>query len=79
MMTGREIIEWITALGHDELIGIGEDGMTLENPRTKEALEVGMVPERYPNSPPEHVKVLHGQCPICHHYGDDCTGRDLTK
>lgn len=23
---------------------------------------------------PGHVKVLHGQCSVCLHYGDDCTG-----
>lgn len=22
----------------------------------------------------DHIKVAHGKCPICHHYGDDCTG-----
>jgi hypothetical protein len=21
-----------------------------------------------------HPKITHGQCPICRHYGDDCTG-----
>ena len=24
---------------------------------------------------PKHDKVLHGECPVCHHYGDDCTGQ----
>jgi hypothetical protein len=23
-----------------------------------------------------HRKVLHGQCPVCQHYGSDCTGTD---
>lgn len=23
---------------------------------------------------PEHPKRLHGQCPVCQHFGDDCTG-----
>jgi hypothetical protein len=22
-----------------------------------------------------HIKVLHGQCKVCGHYGDDCTGK----
>jgi len=24
----------------------------------------------------EHRKVQHGQCPVCKHYGDDCTGEE---
>jgi hypothetical protein len=30
---------------------------------------------------PTHVKVPHGRCPHCKHYGEDCTGRNesLTK
>jgi hypothetical protein len=23
---------------------------------------------------PEHTKVRHGKCPVCGHYGEDCTG-----
>jgi hypothetical protein len=23
---------------------------------------------------PKHAKILHGECPICGHYGLDCTG-----
>lgn len=22
-----------------------------------------------------HPKIKFGQCPVCHHYGDDCTGK----
>lgn len=27
-----------------------------------------------PNAP--HVKVKHGRCPTCGHYGEDCTGEE---
>lgn len=29
-------------------------------------------------TPSAHTKVLHGLCPICRHYGDDCTGESTS-
>jgi hypothetical protein len=26
----------------------------------------------------KHYKITYGQCPVCRHYGEDCTGKPLT-
>ena len=70
--TKRDLIDWLADLPNDALIGIDDGGLTLRVIDREDYFEIGGLPKKRGGS---HKRVLHGKCPTCGHYGEDCTGR----